>query len=144
MARVSSGEPGATAYRAAKTSPRAPSRNTAILTRRDIGAGRSHRQCIQPRHTHDGQPRRERKPLDGREADAQPGERTRSESHGEERHVAERQAARLERGERVAGQTHAMRPRSVAGSRVHDNAIAAHRHAAVRRRSVQRKRRHDL
>ena len=86
------------------------------LTRQDIGAGRSHRESIQPGHTDDGQARCERKSLDGREADAQPGERTRSQSHGEERHVAERQAARLERGERVAGQTHALRPRSVAGS----------------------------
>ena len=106
--------------------------------------GRSHRERIQPGHTHDGQARRERQPLDGCKADAQPGERAGSESHGEERHVAERQPARLERGERLAGQAHAMRPRSIAASRVHNGAIAADRHAAVRRRSVQRKRHHDL
>lgn len=109
-----------------------------------IGSGRRDGERIEAGDTDNRQPRGERKPLDRCETHAQPGEWAGPESHCQQRDVAKRQARRIEHGEDLTRQAHAMRPRSVACVRMHDGPITAQRHAAVGRRRVKSERHHDL
>ena len=71
-----------------------------------------------------------------------PGERARTDAHGEDVDVAERQSERLQQRQRVAGQPRGERPGAVASGRGHDDAIARQCDAAVAVRGFKSQQKH--
>ena len=97
------------------------------------------------RDRRDRQRPREREALDGRDANAKPGEGARSDGNRQTIDVLERRARFTQHVHQFHRQTLAMRPRSVAGALDDDRAFAGHANrgrAAAGRRSVERENEH--